>query len=86
MIPRQRRILLTWDIHSKAKTLAKDITIANNLIYEVNGTSVIIHEGICNLIPTALFFSFFLNLKPNYCNGKSFTPLRDSVRPCLTKH
>ena len=47
-------ILLTWDKHSRAKTLAKDITIAKNLIYQVNATSLIIPAGIFNSIPTAL--------------------------------
>ena len=36
----------TLDKQSKAKTLVKDIIIADNLIYQVNGTSVIIPAGI----------------------------------------
>ena len=39
-------IEMTLDKQSEAKTSVKDITIANNLIYQVNGASVIIPAGI----------------------------------------
>ena len=71
----KRCILFTWDKHSKTKTLAKDRTIANKLIYQVNSTSVIIPAAICNSIHTALLP--FLNLKPQYCNVKSSKLHRD---------